>query len=121
MVGVGIGYTQPPQGSHFSGLHIGSALLSVVIVSEEVEEAMDNKMGEVMLEFEGALARLATNRLLRKNDVAERQPCRGPRFRAAREGEHIGRSVDPSPLAIEAAHMIVVREEHRDLGVVDDP
>jgi hypothetical protein len=82
------------QGINLKPMHLLGIFFGVVIVTKEVERAVDDEMGKVVGNGFALRGRLAAQHPGGKNDVAERADRirRQSRNAAGREGQHIGRA-----------------------------
>src|SRR5437588_9087782 len=96
---VRIGYIEPREDLALEVLHLPGGSIRLMIVAQEVQEAMHRKMGKMMGERSCLGLRLADRGLVRDGDVAEVSGCEGGR-RGSREAKDVGRAVDAPPLPI---------------------
>ena len=93
---VRIGDRQLPQDSALGVFHHMRLLFAIVVVSEQVQETMDGKMGKMMSERFTLAPRLARYGFVGQDDIAQMPPAGV----LCREGQHVGCSVDAAPIAV---------------------
>ena len=86
------GDVQPLQRSRLKCLHFLGFFLRFMIIAKEMQGAMNDKMGKMVLGGDALLGRLAANDAGGENDVAERRhlPLGQAGDRAGGKGQHIG-------------------------------
>jgi hypothetical protein len=75
-VRIGIGNTERSENLGFEPFHGKGLIVGYVVVAEDVEEAMDDEVGEMGLERHALLLRLALQSLAGQRDIAD-QPLEG--------------------------------------------
>jgi len=83
-----------------------------VIEAEQVEQAMDDEVGNMISKGDAGVARFVADRLIGQHDVAERT-----RLGVISRGErkNVGRRILAAPRAVHVPHLSIVGEKDRDL------
>src|SRR5439155_13031300 len=92
---------------------------ALVVVAEEVEEAVDQETLALAAERLAAPGCLAAGSVDRDDDVAEEAVGGAGGSFGLREGEHVRRAVAPAPAAVQPPHLPVGDEEHGELGAAE--
>jgi hypothetical protein len=84
-----------------------------VIEAEEVKQAMNDEVRNVVDKRGAGVSRFVAYRLIREHDVAER--ARTSRFVFGRERQNIGRGILAAPRAVQVSHLGIISEKDSDL------
>src|SRR3954463_15462897 len=110
-VRIGVGNAELRENLLFETFHGFGVVVLFVIVADQMQETVDRKMTEMMVERLLFVIGLFARRLVGDGDIAEhaRRVVRCTRGRLQRrERQHIGRLVDAAPVAVQRANAGVV-------------
>src|SRR5258708_16297811 len=100
-----IGNAELRQNLLFESFHRFGVVVLLVIVADQMQEAVHRKMAEVMIERLLFVVGLFARRLIGDGDIAEHawRIVRRPRTRRLqrRKGQHVGRLADAAPVAVQ--------------------
>src|SRR5215203_968073 len=113
-----IGDPKPRQGFDLERLHDLRLGFGFVIVAEEVQDAVDNKVRRVVRQGLALAFRLARHRSEGERDIAERLASRHSGVRICRKGQNIRGLVLAAPGAIQGANSLVVGEKQAELDIL---
>ena len=86
-------------------------------MADQMGQAMDDQMADVVIKRLAVVGRLAGNRLPCQNDIAEKwRPAPVVAHHAGWEGQDVGRLVLAAPGCIQVADRGIVREQKRQLA-----
>ncbi len=108
--------------SAFEIFHGFGVVVLLVIVSDQMQEPVDRKMAEVMIERLFLVIRLFARGLVGDGDIAEHSRRVGRRARGRlqrRKRQHVGRLVDAAPVIVERTDAGIVGQHDCELGVAD--
>src|SRR5215210_7634252 len=113
-----IGDPKSRQGFDLERLHDLRLGFGLVIVAEEVQDTMDNKVRGVVRQGLALDFRLARHRFEGERDVAERLWSRRSGMRICRKRQNIRSLVVAAPGAVQRANRLVVGEKQTELGLL---
>src|SRR5437773_7376417 len=109
---------EPPQ--HLPLLALHSPLVArrgLMVVTGEMEDAVDQEPAHFLAERQSVLAALALRRLERDDDIAESARDAAERAFAEREREHVGRPIPAAIGTVQSADFDVTNEREAQLGL----
>src|SRR6266446_7952150 len=115
-----IGNAELRQDLLLERFHRFGVVVFFVVVTDQVQEAMNRQMAEMMIERLLLVICFLARRFISDGDVAEhawrivRAAWAGLRQRGKRQ--HVGRLVDATPIAVQGANSDVVGQHDRDFG-----
>src|SRR5882672_5422545 len=113
---VGVGHADAGEHRDFQALHGLRFFVRLVIVTDEVEKAMDCKMRQVMLEGLALGLCFARAGLIGDHDVTQMmRPIRAVLL--GRKRQHVGGLVVTTPMSVERADRLVVGEQDCKLAI----
>src|SRR5712671_7599052 len=120
---IGIGNAELSQDLLLESFHRLGVVVVFVIVTDQVQEAMNRQMAEMMIERLLLVIRFLSRRFVGDGDVAEHArrivgTARAGRLQR-RKRQHVGRLVDATPVAVQGADAGVVGLHHRELGFAE--
>ena len=104
--------TGPPQGrpeALLRTLHRGTLVVFVVIVPEQVEDAVDEEEGQLVFKAPARRVYAAGRGLQRDDDVSQRRAL------IQRKGQDVRGTVDTSPACVQRLNFTVVGEQEGQL------
>jgi hypothetical protein len=90
--------------------HVRRIFVVLVIVADQMQEAMHGKMGDMMSERLVFAARLSRDGFKGKNNVAEMSTKRLAGHVFGRERQHIGGRIDAAPIPVEQANCRIISQ-----------
>ena len=94
--------------------------MGLVVVTEKVQESMNNQMGEMVGKVQPLGLGFCSNGFPREHDIAERRPQPARRERRGGEGQDIGGPVLAAILAVQHPNAGIVGKDQGNLGVIGD-
>src|SRR5262245_23745056 len=98
---IGVRHVQARHDFSFKCLHLVGLRIVLMVISVEMEKAMDSKMGKVMKENPVLILAFPFERLVGDDDVTEQSRSAACLWIRRRKRQHVGWLVDPTPVAIE--------------------
>ena len=122
-VRIGIGNAELRQDLAFESFHGLGVVVVFVVVADQMQEAVDREMAEMMIERLLFVVGFAPRGLIGDRDVAEHArrivgPAGAGRLQR-RKRQHVGRLVDAAPVAVQRADAGIVGQHDREFGVAD--
>src|ERR1700712_4960190 len=118
---IGIRNAELRQDLPLQRLHGFGLAVLFVIVADQVQEAVNRKGAEMMIERLLLVVGLPSRRVVGDRNVAEHPRRIVGTHRAGRlqgrKRQHVGRLVDAAPIAVQRANSGVIGQHHRKLGV----
>ena len=111
---------EPGEDLAFQRLHRLGVVVVLVVIADQMQEAVHREMTQMMLEGLGFLIGFPPRRLIGNRDVAEHARHVVRRLSARLQcgkRQHIGRLVDAAPVAVQRPDAAVVGQHHRKLGI----
>src|ERR1700722_4062341 len=116
-----IGNAELREDFRFQIFHDFGVSVALVIVADQVQEAVDGEMAEMMIEWLLLIICLAARRFIGDRNVAQH----GGRIvgsivdgrRQGRKRQHVGRLVDTAPVQVERADADIVGQHDREVGL----
>ena len=109
--------------SAFETFHGFGVVVLLVIVADQMQEAVDRKMAEMMVERLLFVVGFFARRLIGDGDIAEHARRVVGRARSGRlqrrKRQHVGRLVDAAPVAVQRLNPGIVGQHDREFGFAD--
>lgn len=119
VVCVGIGKTEGRENFGFKGFHSFRFVVFEVVIAQNMQESVDHEVGEMGLERDALLFRLARKGFAGEGDIAQKPGHRAERLDLG-EAQDVGGLVDLAPVAVELPLLSVASEDDSDLGGAGD-
>ena len=103
-------------------LHGFGLVFLLVIIADQMQEAVNREMAEMMIERLLFPIGLSARGLVGDGDIAEHARCvrrRARRCLQRRKRQHVGRLVDAAPVGVQRANSGIVGQHYRNLGLAD--